>query len=443
MNQSPLSFIHDLTWQNLPRAVQRQAELNLLDLIGVAAGGTQTRLSSIINSHATEEFGGTHPMLFDARTSSIGGAALAAGMTIDSLDGHDGFNPAKGHIGCPLFSAALMMAHDLDTSGQEVSGTAFLETIVMGYEFGARASVAQHGTVPDYHTSGSWGAVTAAAAGARLMKLDAETTRHALGIAEYHGPRSQMMRCIDYPTMLKDGAGWGAMCGVHAVRLAAKGFTGAPAITVEQAPQYWDDLGERWAILSQYYKPYPVCRWAQAPIEGALTLQRTHAIPADQIAKIEIETFHESIRLATKRPLEADAAQYSTSFPVAIALVRGDVTAADVAYDDALFDPEILRLSDATEMRESKRANSVFPHKRIAKVTLTLKNGTRHAGDWIEPRWDPTNPPTESELREKFHKLADPVLGESHAAAIEDALMRLPETGLRPLTDQLLRPINA
>ena len=31
--------------------------------------------------------------------------------------------------------------------------------------------MAQHGTVPDYHTSGSWGSVTAAAACARLMKL--------------------------------------------------------------------------------------------------------------------------------------------------------------------------------------------------------------------------------------------------------------------------------
>ena len=53
--------------------------------------------------------------------------------------------------------------------------------------------------------------------------------RHALGIAEFHAPRSQMMRCIDYPTMLKDGSGWGAMAGVSAAYLAADGFTGAPA----------------------------------------------------------------------------------------------------------------------------------------------------------------------------------------------------------------------
>ena len=32
-----------------------------------------------------------------------------------------------------------------------------------------------------------------------------EQLRHALGIAEYHGPRSQMMREIANPSMLHDG----------------------------------------------------------------------------------------------------------------------------------------------------------------------------------------------------------------------------------------------
>jgi len=118
----------------------------------------------------------------------------------------------------------------------EADGRAFLTALAVGYEFGARVAEAQHATAPDYHTSGSWGAVAVAASGARLAGLSTDQTRHALGIAEYHGPRSQMMRCIDHPTMLKDGSGWGAMCGVSAIDLAARGFTGAPAITVENAP---------------------------------------------------------------------------------------------------------------------------------------------------------------------------------------------------------------
>ena len=155
----PLSFIHSMAWEDLSPALQKQTELAILDLIGIAAAGTQTRSSAYTRELAHEEFGGPLPMLFDGRTASASGAALAAGITIDSIDGHDGFNPAKGHIGAPLFPAALMFGH-----ASEISGKAFLEAIAMGYEFGARVSVAQHGTCPDYHTSGSWGAVVAAAA---------------------------------------------------------------------------------------------------------------------------------------------------------------------------------------------------------------------------------------------------------------------------------------
>lgn len=375
-------------------------------------------------------------MLFDARSASPAGAALAAGMTIDALDGHDGYNEAKGHVGCVLFPAALAIG-----AKAGVTGAAFLEAIVLGYEFGSRVAVAQHCTVPDYHTSGSWGAVTAAAAGARLLRLDPETTRHALGIAEYHGPRSQMMRCIDHPTMLKDGSGWGAMTGVSAVDLAQRGFTGAPAITVEDAPDYWTGLGERWLILEQYFKPYPVCRWAQPPIEGILALRVQHNLTSEAVEQIEVETFYESVQLATSTPRSTEEAQYSTSFPCAVAMARGAVTPADVA-DDALDDPEVLRLSQSLSMRESDYANDNFPSDRLARTTLILKDGTRLEGRYVRPKWDYRDPPAEAELRAKYHALADPVLGVDRALAIEEALSKLSQTGLAPLTDQLFKPIG-
>lgn len=433
----PVSFIHEFTWSDLTVKQQKQAKLNLLDLLGVAASGSVTRLSRIIKDHASEEFGGKLPMLFDGRTASGNGVALAAGMTIDSIDAHDGFNLAKGHIGCPLLASMLPIAHQRQTTGQD-----FLAALAMGYEFGARASVAQHRTVPDYHTSGSWGAVTGAAAGARLMGLERETTRHALGIAEYHGPRSQMMRCIDDPTMLKDGSGWGAMCAVSALGMAAKGFSGAPAITVEDAPEFWEDLGERWYLMEQYFKPYPVCRWAQAPIEGVLSLVRKHGLTSDMVDRIEVRTFHESVRLATKRPTASDAAQYSTSFPCAVALVKGDVTPSDIS-DEALTDPEILRLSDTMIMIEDDHANNLFPATRLAKVALILKDGRRLESDWNEPRWDPTAPPTEEELREKFHKYAAPVLGDERASAIEETIDRLDQSPFSELEALLYQPIRS
>jgi 2-methylcitrate dehydratase PrpD len=54
-----------------------------------------------------------------------------------------------------------------------------------------------------------------------------------------------------------------------AVLLAEDGFTGAPAITVEEdAPPYWADLGQRWTVTENYIKPYPICRWAHAALDA-------------------------------------------------------------------------------------------------------------------------------------------------------------------------------
>lgn len=425
-----VDFIHGLKFTDLPPAVQKQAEICVLDLVGVGFGGATTPLSRIICNHAMRTFGGGGgkvKMLFDGRGVSSAGAALAGGMTIDALDAHDGYNPAKGHVGCGLFPATLAFAQECGLEdGQE-----FLTCIAIGYELGSRLAVSLHATAPDYHTSGAWVAVAAAAVGARMMGLDRDATRHALGIAEYHGPRSQMMRDIDFPTMVKDGSGWGAMAGVSAAWLAADGFTGAPAITMESqaASPFWVDLGSRWLILEQYFKPYPVCRWAQAPIEAVLEIKRTHNLTSDMVDHIEIRTFHESVRLATNDPKTTEEAQYSTSYPCAVALVSGNV-GIDEVMPAAFENPEVARISKGLVMVEDAYCNQTFPAQRHASAVLHLKDGRALKSGITSPRWTAEAPPTEAELRRKFHGLAAPLIGGEHAQAIEQAISAL-QTGGR------------
>ena len=94
-------------------------------------------------------------------------------------------------------------------------------------------------------------------------------------------------------------------------------------------------------------------------------------------------------------------------------------------------------------MLEDDHANSVFPATRLARVSLHLKDGRVLEGDWKEPRWDHTAPPSEAELREKFHKFAEPVLGAARATAIESAVDGLDNTLLSELTKHLYQPINS
>lgn len=442
MSSRFVDFVHQTAIDDLPDEVLALGRRWLLDLIGVAAGGTGTRLSRIIRDHAAGHFGpGTRRarVLFDGRAVSPAGAGLAGGMTIDALDGHDGHKLTKGHVGCGVFPALLAMS---EAEGRLADDRAFLAALVAGYEIGTRAGIALHRTAPDYHTSGAWVAVAAAALGARVLGLDAARTREAIGIAEYHGPRSQMMRCIDHPTMVKDGSGWGAMTGVSAAYLAADGFTGAPAITVEGADvaDLWGDLGSTWRIAEQYYKPYPVCRWAQPPLQAVLNLRAAHGLASQDVERIEITTFHESRRLATREPVTTEEAQYSTAYPTAVALVRGRVDPVDVT-EASFADPEIRRLAQSMTVSESDDYNAAFPARRIAHVALVLKDGRRLVSEPTEALFDPEAPVDMATLRAKFHAYAGPVLGAARAASIETAVDRLGDgRGIAELVELIQAP---
>ena len=86
-------------------------------------------------------------------------------------------------------------------------GSEILLRLKLGYELACCTALAQHASVPDYHTSGAWVAVAVAGVAARLRRLDRAQTAHAMWIVEHHGPHSQMMHYIDHLTMLKDGSG--------------------------------------------------------------------------------------------------------------------------------------------------------------------------------------------------------------------------------------------
>ncbi|MEE9314555.1 MAG: MmgE/PrpD family protein [Rhizobiaceae bacterium] len=409
---SIVDFIHGLKFETLTNEVIDAAHRALTDTLGVAVAASTIELSAIIHNHATSQFGagsdGKASLWQDGRSVSPAGAALANGMTIDALDAHDGYKPAKGHVGCGVIPALIAMA---EATGND-DPQEFITSLIMGYEIGSRAGDALHATACDYHTSGAWVALATAAIAARYLKLTSQQTKEALGIAEYHGPRSQMMRTIDHPTMVKDGSGWGAMAGISAAYLARDGFTGAPAISMEAeaVAKFWDNLGKRWLVQEQYIKLYPVCRWAQPPVEAVLAIRREHSFGLDDIKSIKIITFHESLRLATKHPTTTEQAQYSLPYPVSVALVHGTITATHVS-NEALSDPTMTAIRDKIEVVESDAFNKEFPARRIAQVEIELMDGRLLASEPTEAIGDPENPVSDQVIREKFTALTHPILG--------------------------------
>ncbi len=433
LHADPFAFVLQTSTAEIPDATRRRAALLLLDTIGVCIAASRLEAGRIARETAVRFYAASSPeaeatLLFDGRKASIPGAAFAAASQIDNLDAHDGFNPVKGHIGVAVVPALTAVAENIP----DLFGDDALAALVIGYEFAGRAGLALHATVSEYHTSGAWNALGVAAIAARLRGASGETLRQALGIAEYHGPRSQMMREIANPTMLHDGSGMGAFVGLSSLLMAEMGFIGGPAITVEaeDAAGYWADLGSVWQTDVQYIKPYPICRWAHAAIDAARELCLEHSLSSDDIAGVRIASFHNAVQLFPGMPATTSQAQYSLPFAVAKMIANGRVGVEDIA-GDALSDPVAARLVAATEMVTAPEHEARFPAGRSADVTLTLNSGATVASGFVEARGGPERPYSEGDIVEKFMDFATPVAGKSRASAIRDATLGLSEANSR------------
>lgn len=427
-------FALNLKPDAIPAHVMHRAALLFLDTLGVAIGATPMEAGTIGRETAAVLFGSQDPknsarMLFDGRRVSIAGAAFAAATGIDNLDAHDGYNPTKGHIGVVVLPTLAALAESLP----ELTGPEALATWVVGYEVSGRAATALHATVPEYHTSGAWNALGVAAMVARMRGMNATQFREAVGIAEFHGPRSQMMREIATPTMLHDGSAWGAMAGVSAAIQAEMGFTGAPAVTIE-APEvvsHWADLGQVWQVLLQYIKPYPICRWAHASIDGTRKLVLENDLRPEQIAKIKLRSFQYATELWGHMPPTTSRAQYGLPFPVAVMAVYREIGVKHIS-GAGLSDPLVADMLSRIEVEECARHTERYPAARWADVTITLTDGTVLESGDIHARGGPDHAPFgDAEIVEKFYQFATPVVGRERAEEICAKVLRLTEPSSR------------
>ncbi|MGC1504824.1 MAG: MmgE/PrpD family protein [Sulfitobacter sp.] len=414
------SFANNLSYDDLPAPLLTVLRRSFLDTMGVAAVASTTEMAQIAVRGARAMFGptkaGAARVLMDGTALSPAGAAMAGGFTVDAVDAHDTTSPCKGHAGSAVFPALLAVA---DAASKPLTGQDFAAHLAVGYEVSYRAGLAQHATCTDYHTSGAWTSVGVATAVARMLGCDSETIRHAAGIGEYHGPRSQMMRCIDHPTMVRDGVGWGAPSGVVAAYLASEGFTGAPALTCEAAPEFWADLGTAWRTVEDTsYKAYPCCRWAHPSIDSVAHLMSTHGLAHTQIASVDIKTFHNATRLAGHRPATPDEFAYGIAFPVATMIVRGQIGVRELA-NTTLSDPDILRISNVVRLIDDPHLTEISQGKRWAQVTIHTIDGHSFEDVPRTPKGDNDLPLSDAEISDKFHLFADPVLGSARASEIE------------------------
>jgi 2-methylcitrate dehydratase PrpD len=418
-------FARTARWEDLPANVGSQAIRCVLDLCGAAVAGSRTRAAQSAARYALYAHGaGPGTIIGTGANSAPVGAALANGFAASALDIDDGYRPVKGHPGAVVFPAVLAAAEEAKSSGGE-----FLTALVVGYEVAMRAGRILRSLYDFYHGSGAWAPIGAAAGVARLLGCSTEQTWHALGIAEFHAAMTPEMRSVRHPSMLKDGIGWGAMVGIASGQLAARGFTGIPALfdVDGPGPHLTKSLVDEYLILDLYFKPHACCRWAQPAIEGALSAARRIGAAATDVAKVRVHTFEAATHLLSAAPRTTEEAQFSLPWPVACALIDG-VVGPEQVTGESLTDPARLKLAARVEVVADPELEEAFPEQALAWVEIETTEGSRARSEILAARGDAGTPLGDKELTNKFRNLTDPVLGSDRAKQLASAVHRLPES---------------
>lgn len=428
-------FIKKTTYDDLPQEVIHKAKVCLLDLLGAILGGSQTKVAGLARDFASSIWSGEDcTIVTGGKVANCVGATFANAFQANAIDIDDGFRPVKGHPGALIIPAALSVGEYRNKSGKEL-----LEAIVVGYEVGTRAGVIWHDYYPIYHSSGSWGSIAAAATAAKLLGLGLEQTHNALGIAEYQAPINPMMRCIDYPSMVKDGIGWGSPTGVTSALMAYNGFTGVPSIFgFHDYSDYVNSLGKEYYILKLYFKPYACCRWAQPAIAAALKLMTNYNLDLEEIQKINVYTFEESARLKSDLPRDTEEAQYNIAYPIAAALVDGEVGPRQI-LDNKLNSPDILKVLEKIEIIHDARFDEHFPRIAESEVEIIANSGAAYLSGRVTAKGDWDNPLTEKELKDKFYWLTQHVKSKNEADRVVNIVENL--EGLKSL-DTLMKLLS-
>jgi 2-methylcitrate dehydratase PrpD len=186
-------------------------------------------------------------------------------------------------------------------------------------------------------------------------------------------------------------------------------------------------------------KPYAGCRWLHAALDALIALMNEHALRADAIEAIEVETFSRALRLPNETaPRTLEAAQFSLPFCLALAAFAGADGLLPMR-SEALRRPDVATLARRVRMRLDPELDRRFPGQTPARVTLVTASG-RFTRQVEHPLGDVANPMSPEQLTRKFHALAAGSWSDARRSEALAAIGRLAATGPTALLDLLAAP---
>jgi 2-methylcitrate dehydratase PrpD len=457
LTRSVAEFICGTTRTSIPTSVRKLATRSILDGIGLALAGNAAATGAIVRDYLAD-LGASGPatVIGRAETMSPRFAAFANGIAIHADDYDDTQLAVKPdrvyglltHPTAPVLPAVLAVAEAEGSGGADL-----LDAYIVGTEVEMKVAEAidpRHYR-DGFHSTGTIGAIGAAAALARLRRADATTTQRALGIA---ASQSAGLR-ESFGTMTKPfHAGRAAESGVVAVDLAMRGWTAAENIL--EAPRGFfraagggydaasieGALGRPWSFDSPgvSIKPHPSGSLTHPGMRVMLRLIEEHDIKPEQVRRVRVGTNRNMPNaLIHHRPRTELNAKFSMEFCMAILLLERKAGLAQ--FKDAIVTrDDVQRLIERIDFDVHPEAEAAGYEKMTTIVEIELVDGRVVRGRADFGKGSPADPMTDAELEAKFLDCAAwGGLADRDARDVADLIWRVEEMrDVRDLT-RLLR----
>ena len=410
-------FASRLSLEDLSGDTIQAAKTNVFDTLACAIAGFSANGIKDLTALVTEWRGKPEATIWSAGIKvPAPQAAWVNGAVSHARDYDDTHDGAVLHAGVSVVPAALAAAELSEASGADL-----LAGIVVGLELACRLGTAARIGLSEsgFMYTALLGTFAATAAAARVCRLDARLTAHALGIAlSQASGTTQASR--DAALTKRIQPGFSARTGLFSVAMAMRGITGAvntfegggglfnSYLRGRYEPQVLrQGLGRDYEFVNLGYKFYPCCRNTHTSIDAALAVRERLAGDTNSIQEITVgvnQEAYEAVCLPLdlrRRPTTVVQAQFSIPYTVACALVKGRVALEDLT-DAALKDAKVLELADRVMtyvdqdiLRRS--AGSISP----AILTVKGHHGV-HTSTVEIPRGHPSQPLSPVHFDEKL-----------------------------------------
>jgi 2-methylcitrate dehydratase PrpD len=401
-------FVAESRWEEIAPALRQEAKRSILNNLGCGLGVAKD--PAVTTALAVMRgFSGAPVATVIGQGVKLDpmAASFVNAIACNLLDYDDTHLQTVIHPTAPVAPALLALAEQRGFSGASV-----LHAFLLGGEVECRIgnAVSPGHYARGWHITATCGTFGAAAGCAKLLGLSAEQTAHAIGIAA-----SQAAGLVEnLPTAAKNvGVGNAPRNGLLAALLAEQGYKAA-ATSIEgplgfaratgDAPdltQITGELGTRWEIAKNTYKPYPAGIVFHAVIDACLALREELNAAVDAIASVTVAG--DALLLARGDRVvnnERDA-RVSIHHSAALGLVRGRAGVADFEMP-AVTDPALA----AFRAKVVAKLDETLP-RGAATVTLRLTDGREFQRTVLHPRGSFERPMSDAELEEKFRDNAD------------------------------------